>query len=190
MEQSKNKSILLLKYQQEIRPILMKEFSIKNHHAVPKLIKISVNIGLGEALTNKNVIESATKQLAIITGQKAKVTVAKSSISTFKLRAGNPIGIMVTLRGRRMYDFLFKLIAVVLPRVRDFRGISAKSFDGRGNYTFGFTEQLIFPEISFDQIDKIRGLEVAIVTSAQDDKIALRLLELLGLPFAKGEKNG
>lgn len=180
-----DKQLLLTKYENEVIPILVKEFNLKNRLAVPKIEKIVVNIGLGEALVNKKVLEEASKQLAIITGQKPKVTVAKRSISTFKLRAGTPIGMKVTLRGRRMYDFLLKIIAVVLPRVRDFRGVSLKGLDSQGNYSLGFVEQTIFPEISFDQIDKVRGLELTIVTSTNDVKQAKKLLELIGIPFAK-----
>ncbi len=179
------------KYHKEILPILMKEFSIKNTYAVPKLSSISINIGLGsEAATNKNVFQKAGTQLAQITGQKPKTTVSKRSISAFKLRAGMPVGIKVTLRGRKMYDFFHKLIAIVLPRVGDFRGVSRKSFDVRGSYSLGFSEQTLFPEISFDQIDKMRGLEVTFITTAKEDKQALKLLESLGLPFTKGGNNG
>lgn len=184
------KPLLLDKYEKEVIPVLMKEFNLKNRLSVPKVQKIVVNIGLGEALTNKNVLEEASKQLALICGQKPKTTVSKRSISSFKLRAGVPIGLKVTLRGRRMYDFLLKLISMVLPRVRDFRGVSSKSFDSQGNFSLGFSEQTIFPEITFDQIDKLRGLEVTIVTSTKEVKQTHKLLELLGMPFVKGEKNG
>ncbi|MBI2029311.1 50S ribosomal protein L5 [Candidatus Gottesmanbacteria bacterium] len=185
-----NKPLLLDKYNNELLPQLLKEFKLKNKMSVSRIEKIVVNIGLGEALENKNVIENASKQLMLITGQKPKVTVSKRSISTFKLRAGVPIGLKVTLRGYRMYDFLLKIIAIVLPRVRDFRGISEKSFDKVGNYSLGFSEQTIFPEINFDTIDKIRGLEITIVTSGSDYKKSHRLLELLGMPFRKGGING
>lgn len=185
-----NKPLLLSKYENEVLPAIMKEFAIKNKMAVPKLGKIVVNVGLGEALTNKNLISIVSKQLSIICGQKPKMTVAKRSISTFKLRAGSPIGVKVTLRGRRMYDFLLKLVSVVLPRVRDFRGVKTTSFDGQGNYSLGFAEQTIFPEISFDEVDKVRGLEITITTTTRDEKKAYRLLELLGMPFSKGGKNG
>ncbi len=180
-----NNPLLLTKYNKEILPVLMKEFNLKNKFAIPKLSKIVVNVGLGEALTDKNIIDKVSKQLAIICGQKPSVTVARRSISSFKLRAGSPIGLKVTLRGKRMYDFLLKLISIVFPRVRDFRGINPKSFDNQGNYSLGFTEQTIFPEISFDQVDKVRGLEITLVTSTKDIKKAYRLLELLGMPFAK-----
>lgn len=185
-----NKSPLQIKYDKEIISTLMKEFKIKNKMAVPKLNKIVVNVGLGEALENKNAIENVSKHLSLITGQKPKVTVSKRSISTFKLRAGVPIGLKVTIRGRRMYDFLLKLTSVVLPRVRDFRGVSPESFDKMGNYSLGFSEQTLFPEISFDQVDKSRGLEITLVTSVSDNKQAYRLLELLGIPFRKGGING
>lgn len=175
---------LQAKYEQEVVPLLSAEFKIKNKMALPRLVKIVVNVGLGEALTNKNAIGNVSKQLAIICGQKPMVTVSRRSISSFKLRAGVPIGLKVTLGGKRMYDFLLKLIAVVFPRVRDFRGVSRKSFDKMGNYSLGFSDQTIFPEISFDQIDKVRGLEVTIVTSSNNVKQSARLLELLGMPFA------
>lgn len=185
-----DKPILLQKYNNEVVPVLTKELKISNRYALPRLLKIVVNIGLGEALLNKNVIETAAKQLALICGQKPKVTVSKRSISTFKLRAGVPIGLKVTLRGKRMYDFLLKLISLVLPRVRDFRGVKIDSFDNQGNYSLGFSEQTIFPEINYDQIDKLRGLEITIVTSVRDKKQSYQLLKLLGMPFAKGEQNG
>lgn len=187
---TKKKPLLLEKYNNEIIPVLLKEFNVKNRMAVVHIEKIVVNIGLGEALENKNVMEHASKQLALITGQKPQSTVARRSIATFKLRAGTPIGLKVTLRGYRMYDFLLKLIAIVLPRVRDFRGISKNSFDKVGNYSIGFSDQTIFPEINFDQIDKIRGLEITIVTSGRNQTQAYRLLELLDMPFNKGEVNG
>lgn len=185
-----NKPLLQEKYEKEVVPLLQKEFGLKNRMAVPKIEKVVVNVGLGEVLTNKNLINIVSKQLAVICGQKPQTTVAKRSISTFKLRAGMPIGLKVTLRGRRMYDFLLKLISIVLPRVRDFRGLKTASFDKAGNYSLGFEEQTIFPEISFDDIDKIRGLEVTVITTAHEKKLALRLLTLLGFPFAKGGENG
>ncbi len=175
---------------EQIIPTLMKEFNVKNKMSLARLEKIVVNVGLGEALINKNVIEAASQDLSLITGQKPKVTVAKRSISTFKLRAGAPIGIKVTLRGRRMYDFLLRLTSIVLPRVRDFRGLSPKGFDRMGNYSLGFVEQTIFPEISFDKISKVRGLEITIVIKSADKKQSYRLLELLGMPFSKGGMNG
>lgn len=185
MNKLNNKLPIIKKYKQEVVPTLMKELNIKNILAVPKIEKIVLNVGLGEALSNKAAIENVSKQLSIISGQKPKVTVSKRSISTFKLRAGMPIGLKVTLRGKRMFSFFTKLVTIVLPRVRDFRGVSSKSFDGKGNYSLGFSEQTIFPEISFEQIDKIRGLEITIVTNTKNNKQAYRLLELMGIPFAK-----
>ncbi len=185
MNNLNNKLQIIEKYKQKVVPALMKEFNIKNLLAVPKIDKIVLNVGLGEALSNKAAIENVSKQLSIISGQKPKVTVAKRSISTFKLRSGMPIGLKVTLRGERMFSFFTKLVTIVLPRVRDFRGVSVKSFDGKGNYSLGFSEQTIFPEINFEQIDKIRGLEITIVTNAKNNKHAHRLLELMGVPFAR-----
>jgi large subunit ribosomal protein L5 len=152
---------------------------------VPKLEKIVLNIGLGEAVANGRALDAAVGDLAAITGQRPVVTRAKKSIASFKLREGMPIGAMVTLRGERMYEFLDRLVATALPRIRDFRGISPNSFDGRGNYTLGLREQLMFPEIDYDKIDKVRGLEISIVTSARTDEEGRRLLALLGMPFAK-----
>jgi large subunit ribosomal protein L5 len=151
---------------------------------VPRLEKIVVNIGLGEALTNSKAVDAAVGDLALITGQRAIVTKAKKSIATFKVREGNPVGAKVTLRGERMWDFFERLTRVALPRIRDFRGVSGKAFDGRGNYTLGLKEQLSFPEIDFDKIDRLRGLEVTIVTTAKSDEESKRLLALLGMPFA------
>lgn len=171
------------KYIKEIRPQLREEFGYRNDLEVPRLEKIVVNIGLGEAITNNRALDNAVNDLAAITGQKPVVTRAKKSIAAFRLRAGMPIGAMVTLRGDRMYEFLDRLMNIALPRVRDFRGVSPKSFDGRGNYTLGLREQLIFPEIDYDKIDKLRGLEVSIVTTAKTDEEGRRLLTLLGMPF-------
>ena len=168
-----------------IRSQLVKEFAYKSVMQAPALNKIVVNIGLGEALTNANAMQSAVTDLEAITGQKVVVTVAKKSISQFRLRKGQQIGCMVTLRGARMYDFADKLFNVALPRVRDFTGVSPDSFDGRGNYTLGLREQLIFPEIQYDEIDRLRGMEVVIVTTANSDAEGRRLLELLGMPFRK-----
>lgn len=173
------------KYHKEIVPALMKELGIKNSMAVPKLTKIVVNCGLGEALKEKKVLESMSAQLSVITGQKPAVTRAKRAISTFKLRAADPIGLKVSLRGKRMYDFLTKLVVIALPRVRDFRGVANDGFDGRGNYTFGVSEQTIFPELEYALVDKTRGFEVTFVTTATSDEQAKKLLELLGVPFAK-----
>lgn len=173
------------RYREEIIPSLTSEFGYKNMYQVPKLEKIVLNIGLGEAVANGKALDAAVGDLATITGQKPVVTRAKKSIAAFKLREGMPIGAMVTLRGERMYEFLDRLVATALPRIRDFRGISPNSFDGRGNYTLGLREQIMFPEIDYDKIDKVRGLEISIVTSARTDEEGRRLLALLGMPFAK-----
>jgi large subunit ribosomal protein L5 len=166
---------------------MMTEFNYKNVMQVPKLEKIVVNIGLGEAVQNAKAIDAAVSDLTAITGQRPVVTRAKKSIAAFKLRAGMPIGAMVTLRGQRMYEFLDRLTAVTMPRIRDFRGVSPNSFDGRGNYTLGLREQIVFPEIDYDKVDKTRGLEMSIVTTAKNDEEGRRLLALLGVPFAKTE---
>lgn len=171
------------KYKNEVAASLAKEFGIKNPMAVPKITKIVVNMGLGEASANAKILETATEELKAITGQKPVVTKAKKSIAAFKLRQGMNIGAMVTLRGDRMYEFLDRLISIALPRVRDFRGISAKAFDGRGNYTLGVLEQLIFPEIDFNKVDKTRGMNITIVTTAKNDEQARSLLKQLGMPF-------
>jgi large subunit ribosomal protein L5 len=176
------------KYREEVVPELMKEFGYDNVMQVPKLEKIVVNIGLGEAVANAKALESAVSDLSAITGQRPVVTRAKKSIAAFKLRAGMPIGAMVTLRGPRMYEFLDRLVGITLPRIRDFRGVSPNSFDGRGNYTMGLQEQIAFPEIDYDRIDKARGLEVSLVTSAKTDDEGRRLLALLGMPFARTER--
>jgi large subunit ribosomal protein L5 len=173
-------------YKQEIVPALMKEFEYSSVMQVPRLQKIVVNIGLGEALDNAKAIEFATGDVQKITGQKPVVTKAKRSIAGFKLREGRAIGVKVTLRGDRMWAFLTRLIHVALPRTRDFQGVSADAFDGRGNYTLGLREQLIFPEIEYDKIDKVRGMEVSIVTTAKTDEEGRRLLSLLGMPFKQG----
>jgi large subunit ribosomal protein L5 len=171
------------KYKNEIAPALAKEFDIKNPMAIPKIEKIVVNMGLGEASANAKILDVATEELKAISGQKPVITKAKKSIAAFKLRQGMAIGTMVTLRGDRMYEFLDRLISVALPRVRDFRGISGKAFDGRGNYTVGIREQLIFPEIDFNKVDKTRGMNVSIVTTAKTDDQARSLLKALGMPF-------
>lgn len=171
------------RYRQEIAPTLMKEFSYANAMELPQVKKVVVNIGLGEALSNAKALDAAVKDLTTITGQKPLVRKAKKSIATFKLREGNAIGVKVTLRGERMYWFLDRLMNTALPRVRDFRGVPRDAFDGRGNYTLGLREQLIFPEIDYDQIDKLRGMEITIVTSAKNDEEARRLLQLMGMPF-------
>jgi len=170
-------------YKNEIVPRLMKEFQYKNVMQAPKLNKIILNMGMGEAIQNIKVLDAATKELEAISGQKPVVTKAKRSIAAFKLRTGMPIGCRVTLRRDQMYDFFNKLVNVALPRVRDFRGISGKAFDGRGNYTLGIKEQIIFPEIDYDKIDKIKGLNITIVTTAINDEEAKFLLKTMGMPF-------
>jgi large subunit ribosomal protein L5 len=172
-------------YRNKSIPQLVKEFGYKNNMEVPKLEKITLNMGLGEAVQNSKIIDTASNELSLIAGQRAIVTRAKKSIATFKLRAGMPIGCCVTLRGDRMYDFLSKLVHIALPRVRDFRGVSPKGFDGRGNYSFGVKEHIIFPEIDYDKIDKIKGLSVSITTSAKTDEEGRFLLRTLGMPFRK-----
>ncbi|RME61181.1 MAG: 50S ribosomal protein L5 [Caldilineae bacterium] len=173
------------RYQKEIVPALMEEFGYDNVMQVPRIEKISVNIGLGEALQNSKAIENASGDLATITGQRPIVTRARKSIATFKLREGMPIGVKVTLRGRRMWDFLDRLISIALPAQRDFRGVSPDSFDGRGNYSLGLREQLVFPEIDYDEIDKVRGMEITIVTTAKTDEEGRRLLALMDMPFQR-----
>ena len=173
------------KYEREVVPALMEEFKYQNVMQVPRLAKIVVNIGLGEAITNAKALDAAVRDLADITGQRPVITRAKRSIAAFRLRAGMAIGAMVTLRGDRMWEFLDRLTTVALPRMRDFQGVSPKAFDGRGNYTLGLKEQLIFPEIDFDKIDKVRGMEVSVVTTARTDEEGRRMLSLLGVPFAK-----
>jgi large subunit ribosomal protein L5 len=165
----------------------MKDFQYSNVMQVPKLVKVVINIGLGEAIQNAKAIDAAVNDLALISGQKPVVTRAKKSIAAFKLRAGMPIGAMVTLRGQRMYEFVDRLTSAAMPRIRDFRGVSPNAFDGRGNYTLGVREQLIFPEIDYDKIDKTRGLEISFVTTARTDEEGRRLLQLMGMPFAKTE---
>lgn len=172
-------------YKKTVVQSLMKELGIKNPMAIPKLVKIVINCGMGEALRDKKALESMSTQLSFITGQKPAVTRAKRAISTFKLRAGDAIGLKVNLRGKRMYDFFTKLTTLALPRVRDFRGVSLSSFDGKGNYTLGISDQSIFPELDYKLIDKVRGFEVVLVTSAKNDREARLLLEKLGLPFEK-----
>jgi large subunit ribosomal protein L5 len=174
------------KYSQEIKSQLQKELGIENVMAVPKLQKIVINMGLGEATQNVKMMDPLVADLGSIAGQKPVITKAKKSIAAFKLREGMPIGAMVTLRGDAMYEFLDRLISVALPRVRDFRGVSSKSFDGRGNYTLGLRDQLIFPEIDYAKVDKIKGMNVTIVTSAQDDNVARTLLKYFGMPFRQG----
>jgi large subunit ribosomal protein L5 len=172
-------------YQDTIVPKLKEQFNYTNVHQVPKVIKVTVNRGLGEASQNAKALESSLNELAIITGQKPVVTRAKKAIAGFKLRKGMPVGVMVTLRSSKMYDFLDRLINLALPRIRDFRGISGNSFDGRGNYTLGIREQLIFPEIDYDAIDQIRGMDITIITTAQTDEEGRALLKEMGMPFRK-----
>lgn len=174
---------LRIRYQKEIVPALMKEFGLKNPHQVPKLEKIVINMGLGEALTNNKIIESAVDQLGAMTGQRPVVTKSRKAIANFKLREGQSIGAMVSLRNARMYEFLDRLINVALPRVRDFKGVSPKAFDGRGNYTLGLREQIIFPEINYDQVEKVKGLNISFVTTAVNDEQGLALLRQFGMPF-------
>jgi len=181
---------LLSWYRDEIVPTLMKEFGYGVSLQVPRLEKVVINVGLGEALQNANALEATTQMLATISGQQAVVTKARRSIAGFKLRAGMRIGAMVTLRSRRMYDLVDRLLNATLPRIRDFRGVSRSSFDGRGNYSLGIREQVIFPEIDYGSVDRIRGLQISIVTTARTDGEALRLLELLGMPFAREERRG
>ena len=174
---------LKTRYSEQIMPQLMQEFGYKNVMQVPKITKVVVNIGAGEALQNPKSLDAAVRDLTTVTGQKPVITRAKKSIATFKVREGNAIGVKVTLRGQRMYDFLERLMRIALPRTRDFRGVPRDAFDGRGNYTLGLREQLIFPEIDYDKIDKVRGMEITIVTTANTDQEARRLLSLMGMPF-------
>ncbi len=172
------------RYQREIIPALTKEFNFSNQMEVPKVEKVVINIGMGEALQNAKSMDAALADLTAIAGQKPVVTRARKSIANFKLREGQPIGAMVTLRGERMYEFLDRLISIALPRIRDFRGVSRRSFDGRGNYSIGLREQIVFPEVDYDRVDKLRGLEVAIVTTARNDNEGYALLKNMGMPFS------
>ena len=176
---------LKAKYLEEVAPALMKEYNYKSSMETPKIEKVVINIGVGDATKNAKLLEESVAELTAITGQKPVVTKAKKSIASFKLREGNPIGCKVTLRGSRMYQFLDKLFSISLPRVRDFHGVSRNAFDGRGNYTLGIKEQIIFPEINYDQVNVVRGMDIVIVTTAKSDKEALSLLEGLGMPFTK-----
>ena len=171
------------RYQKEIAPAIAKEFGIKSPMAIPRVEKIVINMGMGEAIANAKILDTAADELRAVSGQKPVITKAKKSIASFKLRQGMPIGVMVTLRGDRMYEFLDRFVSIALPRVRDFRGVSPKAFDGRGNYTIGVREQLIFPEIDFNKVDKLRGMNISIVTTARDDEQARALLKGLGMPF-------
>ena len=179
----KEKSRLRVRYQSDVVPALQKEFGYKNVNAVPKVKKVVVNMGLGEATQNAKIVDTGADELARITGQKAAVRRAKKSVAQFKVRQGMPIGAMVTLRGERMYEFLDRLMNIALPRVRDFRGVSPKGFDGRGNYTLGLRDQLIFMEIDYLKVDKARGMNISVATSAKTDEEARKLLQLLGMPF-------
>ena len=176
-------SRLRQRYEKEVIPALKKEFGYKNVMAIPKIQKVVVNMGLGEATQNAKIIDAGADEVARITGQKPVVTRAKKSIAQFKVRKGMPIGTMVTLRGERMWEFLDRLIAVALPRVRDFRGVSPRGFDGRGNYTLGLRDQLLFPEIDYMKVDKARGMNISVVTTARSDEESRKLLQLLGMPF-------
>ncbi|UCF88509.1 MAG: 50S ribosomal protein L5 [bacterium] len=178
-------SDILKRYREEIVPAMMKTFNYGNVMEVPKLEKIVVNMGLGEALENARILDTSMEELSRITGQRPVLTRARKSIANFKLREGNPIGCRVTLRRKRMYDFIYRLLNIALPRVRDFKGVSTRGFDGRGNYTLGIREQLIFPEVNYDDVEKIKGMNITIVTSAKTDEEARELLDLIGLPFRK-----
>ena len=172
-------------YERDVVPALKEEFKYKNLMQVPRLVKVVVNIGLGEAITNAKALDGAVKDMSDITGQKPVITRAKRSIAAFRLRTGMAIGAMVTLRGDRMWEFMYRLCNTALPRIRDFQGVSYKAFDGRGNYTLGLKEQLVFPEIDFDKVDKVRGMEISMVTTARNDEEGRRMLALLGMPFTK-----
>lgn len=174
------------RYREEIAPALIEEFSFPNKMQAPRLVKVVINIGLGEALQDAKVLDAASLDIATITGQKPVVTRARRSIANFKIRQGDAIGLMVTMRGSQMWEFLDRLLNATLPRIRDFRGVSPKAFDGRGNFSFGIQEQLIFPEIDYDKIDRVRGMQINIVSTARTDEEGTRLLELLGMPFSKG----
>ncbi len=182
-ETAAGKARLFERYQEQIVPELMKEFGYKSIMQVPRLVKVSLNMGLGDAVANPKIIDAAVDEVIAIVGQKPVVTRARKSIATYKLREGMPIGVMVTLRSRRMYEFIDRLLNIALPRTRDFRGVSGKAFDGAGNYTLGLKEQIIFPEIEYDKIDKIKGMNVTFVTTAKTDEEAKALLKHLGMPF-------
>lgn len=177
------KTPFMEQYEKEVVPALMRKFKYKNVMQVPKMDKIVVNVGLGEAIQNIKALDAASNDVALISGQKPVITKASKSIASFKLRKGMPIGCMVTLRRERMYEFYQKLVTIVLPRVRDFRGVSPKSFDGRGNYTLGLKEQIIFPEIEYDKVDRVRGMNITVATTAGTDEEAFELLKLMGMPF-------
>jgi len=173
------------RYQQEILPVLMKEFKYTSIMQAPRVVKVVINVGMGEAIQHAQALDAAQQDIAAISGQHPVITKARKSIASFKLRKGMPIGVMVTLRGKRMYEFLDKLISVALPRIRDFQGLNRKAFDGMGNYTLGLKDQTIFPEISYEKVDKVRGLEICIITTARNDAEGLRLFELMGMPFSR-----
>lgn len=179
---------LLTQYRDEIVPFMAKHFAYRNIMQVPKLEKIIINMGVGDALENRKNLDSAVDEMQVIAGQRPVITTARKAISNFKLRIGNPIGCRVTLRGWRMYEFLDRLIGIALPRVRDFRGLSDRSFDGRGNYSLGIKEQIIFPEIDYDKVEKIRGMDITLVTTAKSDEEAYQLLLAFGMPFVKRER--
>jgi len=183
--QASEKSRLHQRYENDVVPVLKRDFNYTNPMQVPRLSKVSVNVGVGEAITNSKALDATVRDVSMITGQKPIVKKARKSIAQFKLREGQNVGVTVTLRGERMWEFLDRLMNAALPRTRDFRGVPSRSFDGRGNFTLGLREQLIFPEISYDQVDKTRGLEVSIITTAATDQEARRLLELLGMPFQR-----
>jgi large subunit ribosomal protein L5 len=174
------------RYREEIAPALIEEFKYENKMQAPSVVKVVVNIGLGEATQDAKVLDAASSDIATITGQKPVITRARKSIANFKVREGNAIGLMVTLRGAQMWEFLDRLLSVALPRIRDFRGVSPKAFDGRGNFSLGVQEQLIFPEIEYDKVDRVRGMQINIISTARTDEEGARLLELLGMPFSKG----
>ena len=180
---------LMARYRDEIRGQLIREFGYKSAMQAPRVSKVVVNVGLGEALTNNRALETTPDHVAAITGQKPVITKARISVAGFKVREGQSIGVMVTLRGRRMYEFLDRMISTALPRIRDFRGVPRKSFDGRGNYSLGFREQIVFPEIDYGSVDRVRGFQVVITTTAQNDAEGFRLLELIGMPFARPQTN-
>jgi len=183
--QAAEKSRLHQRYEKDVVPALVRDFNYQNPMQVPRVSKVSVNVGVGEAISNAKALDATVRDVSIITGQKPIVKKARKSIAQFKLREGQNVGVTVTLRGERMWEFLDRLMNAALPRTRDFRGVPSRSFDGRGNFTLGLREQLIFPEISYDQVDKARGLEISIVTTAGTDQEARRLLELLGMPFQR-----
>ncbi len=185
MAEAKKIPNLKIKYREKVIPAMQQAFNYQNVMEIPKLTKVVVNAGIGEAIQNHKLLEGVTKEIGIITGQKPVITRARTSIAGFKLRKGMPIGCRVTLRGRMMYEFLDRLLNVAIPRIRDFRGVSGKSFDGRGNYTLGVTEQIIFPEIEYDQIERVTGFSVTFVTTAKTDEESRKLLELMGLPFRR-----